>query len=182
MAEKEQQKKKEEEDSSPQKSPFSDRYRNLLTAAVVGGLMLVEGAGILIAVKYLGGGPQQTEAGEGIDGDGDQGLLGDETELRVTDMVSFNSTDGRVFVYQISVYASVETEHSEKIETLLELRKNTIDDRLSKVIRAADPKYLDEPGLETMQRQFKHELDQILGDDTLIKAILFPEFSKTRAD
>lgn len=181
MAEKEPQ-KKEEQDSAPQKSPFSDRHRNLLTVAVVGGLMLVEGAGILIAVKFLGGGPEPARAGLGIDGDDSQGLLGDETELKVTDMVSFNSTDGRVFVYQISVYASVETEHSEKIETLLELRKNTIDDRLSKVIRAANPKYLDEPGLETMQRQFKHELDQILGDDTLIKAILFPEFSKTRAD
>lgn len=181
MAEKEPQ-KKEEQDGTPQKTLFSDRHRNLLTAVVVGGLMLVEGAGILIAVKLLGGNPQQTEAGEGIDGDGDQGLLGEETELNVTDMVSFNSTDGRVFVYQISVYASVETEHSDKIKNLLELRKNTIDDRLSKVIRAADPKYLDEPGLETMQRQFKYELDQILGDDTLIKAILFPEFSKTRAD
>ena len=181
MAEKEPQ-KKDEKDSAPEITHFSSRYRNLLTAAVVGSLMLVEGAGILIAVKYLGGGPEPTHAGIGIDGDGGQGLLGDETELQVTDMVSFNSADGRVFVYQISVYASVETEHSQKIESLLELRKNTIDDRLSKVIRAADPKYLEEPGLETMQRQFKHELDQILGDDTLIKAILFPEFSKTRAD
>ena len=174
--------KKEEQDSAEQTKVFSDRHRNLLTAAVVGGLMLVEGAGILIAVKYLSGGPELSHAGVGIDGDYGQGLLGDETELQVTEMVSFNSTDGRVFVYQISVYASVETEHSQKIEALLELRKNTIDDRLSKVIRAANPKYLDEPGLETMQRQFKHELDQILGDDTLIKAILFPEFSKTRAD
>ena len=183
MAEKEQQKKKkEEEDISPQKGIFSDRYRNLLTAAVVGSLMLLEGGGILLAVKYMGAGPEQTQAGEGIAGEDAEGLLADETELQVTEMVSFNSTDGRVFVYQISVYASVATEHSKKIESLLELKKNTIDDRLSKVIRAANPKYLDEPGLETMQRQFKHELDQILGDDTLIKTILFPEFSKTRAD
>lgn len=170
---------KDEKESSEKSAPFADQHRNLLTVAVVGGLMLIEGVGIFVGVKYMGAGPASLSADQ-PDGDGEEGAT--QSELHVTDLVSFNSTDGRVFVYQLSVYADVEGKHSQKIKDLIESRKNTIDDRFSKVIRAADPKYLDEPGLETMQRLFKFELDQILGDDTLIKAILFPEFSKSRAD
>lgn len=172
---------KKEEKSSEQPVPFADGHRNLLTVAVVGGLMLVEGVGIFVGVKYMGGGPASLSANQ-AGGDGQDGAGTGQSELHVTDLVSFNSTDGRVFVYQLSVYADVEGKHSQQIKDLIESRKNTIDDRFSKVVRAADPKYLDEPGLETMQRLFKFELDQILGDDTLIKAILFPEFSKSRAD
>ena len=173
---------KNEKESSEQSVPFADGRRNLLTVAVVGGLMLIEGVGIFVAVKYMGGGPASLSADQAIGGDGPGGAAPGQSELHVTDLVSFNNADGRVFVYQLSVYADVEAKHSQQIKDLIESRKNTIDDRFSKVVRAADPKYLDEPGLETMQRLFKFELDQILGDDTLIKEILFPEFSKSRAD
>ncbi len=48
---------KNEKQSSEQPVPFADGRRNLLTVAVVGGLMLIEGVGIFVAVKYMGGGP-----------------------------------------------------------------------------------------------------------------------------
>ncbi len=172
---------KNEKQSSEQPVPFADGRRNLLTVAVVGGLMLIEGVGIFVAVKYMGGGPASLSADQAIGGDGPGAALG-QSELHVTDLVSFNNADGRVFVYQLSVYADVEGKHSQQIKDLIESRKNTIDDRFSKVVRAADPKYLDEPGLETLRRQFKHELGEILGDESHIRAILFPEFKKSRAD
>ncbi len=178
----EQNPKKKEEQVPEQAAPFGNRHRNLLTAAVVGGLMLLEGVGIFVAVKLLGGDPATLQAGEGVGSEGVGGDFAGQSELHVTDLVSFNSRDGRVLVYQISVYAEVQAKHSQKIKDLIESRENTIDDRLSRVIRAVDPKYLDEPGLETLRRQFKFELDRILGDDTLINEILFPEFSKSRAD
>lgn len=178
-AEKEQRK---DEQSEEKAVPFTNRNRNLLTAVVVGGLMLVEGVGIFVAVKFMGGGPDTLRAGdgtaEGSDADGKMA----STEVRVTDLMAFNSNGGRVFVYQLSVYAEIDTKDSSRIKDMIESRQNAIDDRLSKVIRSSDPKYLDEPGLETLRRQFKHELGQILGDESHIKAILFPEFKKSRAD
>ncbi len=178
-AEKEQRK---DEQSEEKAVPFANRNRNLLTAAVVGGLMLLEGVGIFVAVQFVGGGPGTTEAsdgtGEGSDADGKLS----STEVRVADLQSFNKKDGRVFVYQLSVYAEIDTKESAKIKDMIESRQNAIEDRFSKVIRGSDAKYLDEPGLETLRRQFKHELGLILGDESHIRAILFPEFKKSRAD
>lgn len=176
-------KAEKKDDQAPEKSaPFSDRHRNLLTVAVVGGLMLVEGVGIFVAVKFIGGGPDTLRASDGFGAgaDGEGGMA--SSEVRVTDLMAFNSNDGRVFVYQLSVYAEIDAEHSPRIKNMLESRQNAIDDRFSKVIRGSDPKYLDEPGLETLRRQFKHELGEILGDESYIKTILFPEFKKSRAD
>ncbi len=169
----------DKEEPTEQQTPFSHRNRNLLTVAVVGGLMLLEGAGIFAAVSYLGGGPAIVQGGEGLGSGGD---ADEPTELHVTDLVSFNNRQGRVYVYQISVYVDVEARSSAKIKHMLESRKNAITDRLSKTVRASDPKYLEEPGLETLRRQFKSELDRILGSDELIKTILFPEFNVSRAD
>ncbi len=178
-AEKEQRK---DEQSEEKVVPFTNRNRNLLTAAVVGGLMLLEGVGIFVAVKFIGGGPDTLRAGDGTGGGSDADGKMSSSEVRVTDLMAFNSNGGRVFVYQLSVYAEIDTKDSSRIKDMIESRQNAIDDRLSKVIRSSDPKYLDEPGLETLRRQFKHELGQILGDESHIKAILFPEFKKSRAD
>jgi flagellar basal body-associated protein FliL len=174
-----------DEPAPPAEKAFSDRHRNLLMVCVVGVLMVIEGVGMIVAVKYVGGGPEPAGASDGSTGEGDgegAGWIPEHTELPVTNLMAFNSQNGRVFVYQMSVYADVEAKSSEKVRELFEARQNTIDDRLSKIIRAADPKYLDEAGLETLRRQFKHELDQVLGDEALIKQVLFPEFSKSRAD
>jgi len=178
-AKREQQK---DEQSEEKAVPFMNRNRNLLTAAVVGGLMLLEGVGIFVAVKFIGGGPDTLRAGDGISEGPDADGKMSSSEVRVTDLMAFNSTGGRVFVYQLSVYAEIDTQDSPKIKDMIESRQNAIDDRFSKVIRGSDPKYLDEPGLETLRRQFKHELGQILGDESHIRAILFPEFKKSRAD
>ncbi len=178
-AKKEQQK---DEQSEEKAVPFANRNRNLLTAVVVGGLMLLEGVGIFVAVKFIGGGPDTLRAGDGTGEGSDADGKMSSSEVRVTDLMAFNSNAGRVFVYQLSVYAEIDTQDSPKIKDMIESRQNAIDDRFSKVIRSSDPKYLDEPGLETLRRQFKHELGLILGDESHIKAILFPEFKKSRAD
>ncbi len=177
-AEKEQRKDEQTEEKA---APFTNRNRNLMTALVVGGLMLLEGVGIFVAVKFMGGGPDTLQAdgiGGGSDGEGKMS----SSEVRVTDFMAINDVSGRVFVYQLSVYAEIDAEESQKIEDMIESRQNAIDDSFSKVIRGSDPKYLDEPGLETLRRQFKHELGRILGDESHIRTILFPEFKKSRAD
>ena len=170
------------EQSEEKVAPFTNRNRNLLTVAVVGGLMLLEGVGIFVAIKFIGGGPDTLRAGDAIGGESDADGKMSSSEVRVTDLLAFNSSGGRVFVYQLSVYAEIDAKDSPRIKDMIESRQNAIDDRFSKVIRGSDPKYLDEPGLETLRRQFKHELGQILGDESHIRAILFPEFKKSRAD
>lgn len=166
-------------------APFADRKRNLMTIVVVGVLMLVEGLGIFMGIKFLGAEPEQVEASDGVyvtDEAGIRRLLPSQMEIKVADLVAFNTKTGRAYVYQISIYADVETQHLEVLRDTLEFRENTIEDRLSQVIRACDPKYLEEPGLETIRRQFKRVMDDIVGSEVMINEILLPQFSKQRAD
>jgi flagellar basal body-associated protein FliL len=64
---------------------------------------------------------------------------------------------------------------------MLQERKASIEDRITTVIRSADPAHLAEPGLETLKRQFKFELDKITEDETLIRQVLIPKLLQTRS-
>ncbi|MCG3137980.1 MAG: hypothetical protein HJJLKODD_01836 [Phycisphaerae bacterium] len=171
-------------------APFADKKRNMMTIIVVGVLMTVEGIGIVAAVKMFGGGPAETEAaavGEHGEGGAEQldehgNPLPVESEVAVIDLMAYNNKSGYMYVFQINVQALIATEHLKKVTDQIESKKQTIRDRYSKIIRAADPKYFEEPGLETVKRQFKYELEQILNDKTLVKEILLPEFNQSRAD
>jgi hypothetical protein len=165
--------------------PFNDRRRNLVMVALVGGLMLLEGVGIFIGVRYLTGGAEQAEAVDGVlvdDGEGGMRLLPPQVEVKVTDVVAYNRRSGRVILYQMSIYVEVDAEYMRDIDELIENRINTIDDRLSQIVRASDPKYLEEPDLNTIRRQFKTTLEDIFGEKELINKILLPQFSSNRAE
>lgn len=151
---------------------------------MIGGLMLVEGVAIFAGVKFLGGSPEESEAKEmPVEVGNMEQLLEDiarETELEIAKISAYNNRPGNQMVYNLTVSCRVNTDVMEKAKSLLELRSMTIQDRLQKVIRNADPQFMTEPGLETIRRQVKFELDQILGTDTLINEILIPEIVQAR--
>ncbi len=153
------------------------RRAKLIPYAIVVGLMLVEGVGIFVAMKTLGSDPEPVEAqapGEGIviDGQNEASL---PTEYVICELDAFNKQTGKLLLYRVEVAATVARDQEARFKKLLELRKSTIQDRVTTVIRSADPKYLQEPGLETIRRQIKHELDKVLGDDKIIVELLIPK-------
>jgi flagellar basal body-associated protein FliL len=72
--------------------------------------------------------------------------------------------------------------HKDTCKGLIDARKATIRDRLDTLLRNADPKYLNEPGLETLRRQIKFELDKVFKDEKLVDEILITKFLKSRAN
>ena len=46
---------------------------------------------------------------------------------------------------------------------------------MARIVRSAEPQYLQEDGLETIRRQIKFELERILGEDVKIVEVLVPE-------
>ena len=76
----------------------------------------------------------------------------------------------------------VEQSQTEKVQILLDNREATIHDRLAKLVRSADPRQLEEPGLETLRRQIKHEMEQIVGQEGFFKEVLIPKCTPFRAD
>jgi len=67
---------------------------------------------------------------------------------------------------------------------MLKDNKALIEDRLSTLIRESDPEKLGggvEPGLETLHRQVKYQLDRIVGEG-MIEDVLVPRCIAFRTD
>ena len=163
-------------------SKGSGRKKNLIVGGVLLGVMLAEGVTVAILVKSFGPEPATAEAGEGIDGlDPDEGMKAlDEVEVQVARFRALNEQARQLVYYDLEVYVTVSKDNETECKDLVERRQATIQDRLSSVVQAADPKVLMEADRATLRQQFKQELGQILGDAELIHQVLIPSLVKTR--
>ncbi len=163
----------------------SSRKKKLFPILVVAGLMLAEGVGIYLAMKTLGTDPQAVEANAGDEkGVGPDGQPADamDVELAICKLDAFNKKTGKLLMIHIEVVVIVSPEERKRIEKLIELRQKTISDRITTIIRNADPKYLNEPQLETIRRQIKFELDKIVGAEDLVKEVLIPNLLQSASN
>jgi len=162
------------------------------TPVLLGGVMLIEAVVLFAGFKILGGHPQQAPGAEiSMDGKGDgkgegKGGKSDKktVELPVLDTKAPNHTNGRTYLYDVSVFAVVKAENEERIKGILKDNKALIEDRLSTIIRESDPEKLgggSEPGLETLRRQVKYQLDRIAGEG-MIDEVLVPRCIPFRTD
>ncbi|RIK64006.1 MAG: hypothetical protein DCC65_15125 [Planctomycetota bacterium] len=144
------------------------------TIGIVGGLMLVEGVGIFLCMKFLGTDPDPTI---GIE----QALTPttkpweESREILVAKVRVLNSNGSKAMLYNVKVVVRVHHENQGRVEEFFNSRKSTVEDAIGRVIRSAEERHLAEPGLETLKRQVRHELGVLLGDDSLIEQVLVPE-------
>lgn len=97
------------------------------------------------------------------------------TEIEVADSRLHNVRSGRSMIVRIKVSVLVLSQRADLMKSMIDQRKARLHERVSSVVRNAEPKLLDEPGLETLKRQLKFELTQVIGDPELIKEVLIPE-------
>lgn len=155
------------------------RHKGLLMGGILLAVMLLEGGGIFVVMKLFGSEPGPAIGAELMDS---QGQTPTDQELLVVQLKAPNMRTGKLYLYDIEVQAVVEQRNRSQLEAVLENRKGTIEDRLVKIVRAADPQHLQEPGLETLRRQVKYELEQIAGQEGLVKEVLIPKCTPFRAD
>jgi flagellar basal body-associated protein FliL len=172
------------------------KKQTLLMLGILLGVMALEGGGIYFGVKFLGGGPKTVAAeglapaagsegghGGGRGGEGDKGgVVTQDAELQVVKFRAPNMKSGRLFLYDIEVYVKTKREKADVLKKLIDGYKATIEDRLGRVVRSAEPQDLQEDGLETIRRQVRHELTQIVGDEKMIDEILIPRCTPFKVD
>ena len=169
------------------------------TPMVVGAVMVVEAVILFAGFKFLGGGPRNAGAEVTLDGSpsaaGEKGKDGASgkaagadrkltVEMPVVDIRAPNKQSGRTFLYDVSIFAVVGADAQDKVKDLISSRDALIKDRLRTIIAEMDPEKLgggSEPGLETLRRQVKFQLDQIVGDG-LIDEVLVPRCMPFRTD
>jgi flagellar basal body-associated protein FliL len=161
------------------------------TPMLLGVVMFVEALVLFAGFKMFSGGPQSAHAADSTEEAGHDahgGPVKSEkrklVELNVLEFKAPNKQSGRLFLYDVSVYVTVKTEFKERVEAALKEREATIRDRARTIISQCDPEKLgggSEPGLETLRRQMKHQLDEIIGDG-MIEEVLIPRCIPYRQD
>ena len=182
---------------SAEKKPEAGAAMLSKTPVLLGVVMLLEAVVLFAGFKFLGGGPKPASAvelahegeggGEHGEGAGKSAKAGDKdkfVELNVVDFKAPNSQNGRRYLYDVSVYVSVKGEAEAKVKDMIRDREALIKDRIRTIIGQMDPEKLgggSEPGLETLRRQVKSQLEIIIGDG-MIDEVLVPRCIPFRAD
>jgi flagellar basal body-associated protein FliL len=168
------------------------------TPVLIGGVMLLEAVVLFAGFKFLGGGAPQhvmgadlvaveTSGGATSDGAGDGKAPLDakkKVEIPILDFRAPNKLSGRTFLYDVSIYAIAKAEFEERVKETLKSNEALIRDRVRTIIAQSDPEKLgggSEPGLETLRRQVKYQLDEIIGEG-LIDEVLVPRCTPFRTD
>jgi flagellar basal body-associated protein FliL len=163
---------------------------------LLGGVMIIEAVVLFAGFKFLGGGGPRTAAaaelamqttGEGkSDGKDDAKSTDDKStvEIQVVDFRAPNKLSGRTFLYDVSIFLVTKAEYQDKIKETISSRDALIKDRIRTIIAQSDPDKLgggSEPGLETLRRQVKYQLDEIIGDG-MVDEVLVPRCIPFRTD
>ena len=91
---------------------------------------------------------------------------------------------GRTFLYDVNIFVMTKSDFEKRVTDTIKAKKALIEDRVRTIIAQNDPEKLgggSEPGLETLRRQVKHQLDEIVGDG-LIEEVLIPRCIPFRTD
>src|SRR5687767_2355494 len=166
------------------------------TPVMLGGVMFLEAIVLFAGFKMLSGGsgPKSAEGAElstadhvdGHDGDKKGGKLDRKktVEVNVLDFKAPNKQSGRTFLYDVSIYVVTKAEFADKVKTTITDREALIKDRIRTIIAQSDPEKLgggSEPGLETLRRQVKYQLDEIIGEE-MVGEVLVPRCIPFRTD
>ena len=173
------------------------------TPVLLGVAMLLQAVVLFAGFKFFGGSPKSTGAevatvdahaeggdahGEAAkpdahgDAHGDAHAAGGKVdkkkriELPVVDFRAPNKQGARMFLYDVTIVIQIRAESEEKTKAILTDRAGLIKDRVRTIIAQSDPEKLgggSEPGLETLRRQIKYQLDEIVGEG-IIDEVLVP--------
>jgi flagellar basal body-associated protein FliL len=105
-------------------------------------------------------------------------------EIPLLDSRFPNKLTGRTFLYDVNIVVTTKSVTQDKVKDLISGHDALIKDRVRTIIAEIDPDKLgagSEPGLETLRRQVKYQLDQIIGDG-LIEEVLVPRCIAFRTD
>lgn len=181
--------------SAPEKKGGAGGGLLAKTPVMLGGVMLLEAAVLFAGFKFLGGGPTHAGGAEialhdtdrkdgGSEGSGPPGAAKKTAEVAVLEFKAQNKLSGRTFIYDVSIFVVTRSEFKSQVAETIKDREALIKDRVRTIIAQNDPEKLgggSEPGLETLRRQVKHQLDEIVGEG-MIEEVLIPKCIPIRSD
>ena len=119
---------------------------------------------------------KEGEGKPGAEGAAKPAKMGARVEISVLEFRAPNSQNGRTFLYDVSIFITVKSEKEAEVKEKITASGALIKDRVRTIIAQSDPAKLGagtEPGLETLRRQVKYQLDSIVGEG-IVEEVLVP--------
>ncbi|MHC5109871.1 MAG: hypothetical protein ACYTHJ_08340 [Planctomycetota bacterium] len=161
----------------------ADRTRKggarMMQMIIVASLMLGEGVAVYFVANAMGPDPAITSGAETEPENEDIEAEPDYSEVALAECRPTHRKGGKKIVLFVKVSALVLEEDADKATDMTEDRQSRILDRIQFVIRSAEIQHINEPGLETIKRRLKWEMDKIFGDPELLREILIPEWQQS---
>jgi flagellar basal body-associated protein FliL len=164
------------------------------TPVVLGAIMIVEAVVLFAGFKFLGAGAKNANAADlttenkdkkdAKDGDASTPDNKKSVELSLIEFKAPNKVSGRTFLYDVAIFVRTKAEYETRVKDTIAGNGALIQDRVRTIIAQSDPEKLgggSEPGLETLRRQVKYQLDEIVGEG-IIDEVLIPRCIPYRAD
>ncbi len=181
---------KKEDAAKPAKGGMGGLLKK--TPVLLGAVMLIEGVVLIAGLKFIGGAPRNAAGAEiqsdksDDKGDGKSSATDKtaEVEIQLVDFRAPNKANGRTFLYDVAIFVTTKSSTEDRVKELISAQDALIKDRVRTIIAQMDPEKLgggSEPGLETLRRQVKYQLDQIIPNG-MIDEVLVPRCIPFRTD
>jgi flagellar basal body-associated protein FliL len=159
---------------------------------LMGAAMVLEAVVLFAGFKFLGSGAKNANAADltmetkkdAQEASAAETAKNGAVEIQLLDSRFPNKQSGKTFLYDVAIFVSVKPESAESVKKIITDRDALIKDRVRTIIAQSDPDKLgggSEPGLETLRRQVKYQLDTIIGDG-LVDEVLVPRCIPFRTD
>jgi len=171
-----------EEVAVAQTPPKSRRL--LITLALIAGIAVLEGAAFFAAIKVVGGGPAPSYGQEGehyVEAAPADQTAGTEVSV-VKHFKVPNTKSGRTVIYDLDVTVLVGPDRAAAMEALTQGRQAQVADRLAQVVRAADPRVMNEFDFRTLRLQIRNALNELAGDNESVRQVLIPRCVPIQGD
>lgn len=159
-------------------APKSGKSMKAIIVAVA--IVALEGATVGVTMM-MAGGPKRVVADTPATAPAEVHEKDAEVKLVEAKLPNAKHGPNRLYLYDLSVVAKVSEKEKEKAKGLFEERDAEIKDRIRTIIASSLPEALAEPGLETLRRQIKYQLEHDIGKD-IIKELLIPKCTPMRMD
>jgi flagellar basal body-associated protein FliL len=142
-------------------APAAKPKPGMKTMVIVAALMVVEGAAVFGVMSMLGHKPAEAEA-KHIEGEAeaDEEKL---VEVPLTEDKFQNMQTGKVWMWDASIFFQVKKKHQDDVVSALGERAAEVKEGIARIFRRARHNELQEPGLETLNRQLTAFLNETLG-------------------
>ena len=166
-----------DENANPVEEP--KKSGKMMQMIIIAALMVGEGVAVYFVADAMGPDPAIVAGAENEVNDEDIEAPPEFSEIELAQCRPTNRKGGKNIVLLVKVSALVLEENAENVTEMTDARKSRILDRIQFIIRSAEIQHINEPGLETIKRRLKYEMDKIFGDPELLQEILIPEWQQS---